>query len=110
MGSISKLALGSVVLGCVAFIGNIAWFCFYWFYTRGAPVWVEQLVPLLGFILSPILGLVAVGLGMAALDRPGVRNRSVARVGSALGMLPLLLICLGLAIRISRESLGAFGQ
>jgi hypothetical protein len=106
MRPIDRLALGSVILGCLTSMANIAWLGFYWLYEGSISVRVEQLAPVLGLFLSLGVGLVGVALGVAALDRQGVRQgerrgRTLARVGIALGMLPLLLFCLHFSVLLS---------
>ena len=115
MGSTSKTALGSAILGSVASIANIVWLSYYWLYEGRTFVRVEQLAPLLGLFLPLVAGLVGVALGVAALDRPGVRQgerggRTLARAGIALGLLPLLLFCLHFSVLLSQEGAGVFGH
>jgi hypothetical protein len=101
MRSVSKLALGSVIcagvalaLGCVMLLGPIVnqlYFC------------TEQGMAVGRFIAATWLGaaLVAVALATAALSRRSVysserRGRAQARVGYALGMAQIPLLCLAM--------------
>ena len=119
MGSIDKLVLASVICGIVALgfiLAGAGYYWLYdWLYEGPYPIWAEQLVLALSVLLAPVLGLVGVAWGVAALKRPGVRQgersgRTLARVGIALGVCPLLLVCLPLSIGLYTEGLEVFGH
>ncbi len=74
-----------------------------------------HVAPVLGCFPSPVVGLLGVALGLTALSRPemdrvGRRGRAVALVGIALGLSPLLFICVFIAVGPYVEGLGFFGH
>ena len=102
MGSIDRLALGSVICGG----GGVAIVCLALFSPTFYETELSVAIAGLLFVIILLAPLFAVALGLAALKRPGVRSGegpwhtaitiNLAWFGIALGLLHGLLYCLAM--------------
>ncbi len=99
----------------MALIAFVVWFCYYTGLAETLPGQLEALAPVFACLLPIALGPAGMAMGLAALRRPklnseGQATRSLAWVGIALGVLPLLFICLFTAYGLWTEGLEFFGH
>ena len=101
MTSINKMAMASALCGGAAFaLGSV------WLLALYRVVDVdESFLSWTPFGLAVVIGVSAWTLGLVALSRPGMRSeeqrgRTLARIGTHLGQLTILVLCLFVAVAV----------